>query len=198
MKNSQEEPSYKKNKAKKLAASVISNLDRPITLVGLMGCGKTVVGRRAAKLLEIDFTDSDKKIVAEAGVSIPEIFELAGETTFREMELKVITKIVSPSLQVIATGGGAFCHPDTAALLLGRTHVVWLKASPATLLSRMKNVKSRPLLNNKDPLSTLSELNQKRAIHYQKAHIHLDTDGPSPHKSTEALLCALDSHLAKS
>ena len=198
MKSSRKEPSYKKNNAEKLAVSIVSKLDKPITLVGLMGSGKSAVGRRAAKLLKIGFTDSDKKIVAEAGVSISEIFELAGENAFREMEFKAITKIVSPFLQVIATGGGAFCHTETAALLLEHTHVVWLKAPPATLLSRMKNIKSRPLLNNKDPLSILSELNQKRAIHYQKAHIHLDTDGLSPHKSTEALLCALDSHLAKS
>ena len=162
-----------------------------------MGSGKTSVGRRAAKLLGIKFTDSDQIIVKEAGISIADIFEFAGEKKFRDMELKVLKSLISPALQVIATGGGAFCQKQASSLLLERSYVVWLKAPPATLLSRIRSIKSRPLLNNDHPLDTLTKLYQKRTEYYQKAQIHLDTDGLSTHKATEALLRSLDTHLTR-
>ena len=197
MKNLNKNPPHLTDQVKKLSAKILSRLDRPVALVGLMGSGKSAVGRATAKLLGVKFTDSDQIIVKEAGVSIAEIFEFAGEKKFRDLELKALTNLICPTVQIIATGGGSFCQEKTASLLLDRSHVVWLKAPPATLLSRIGNHKSRPLLDNDHPLATLTELNQKRKKHYQKAQIHLDTDGLSTLKAVVALLCALDTHLAK-
>ena len=180
-----------------LANTVVARLDRPLALVGLMGSGKSAVGRQTAKKLGLNFTDSDQKIVSDAGISITEIFELAGEAKFREMEFQVITKLVLSKPQIIATGGGAFCFPQTARLLLTKTLVVWLKAPPETLLARIGSTKSRPLLNNDNPLATLVKLNKERAKHYQKAQIEIDTDGLSTRKAMMALLRALDTYLAK-
>ena len=180
-----------------LVNSVLKRLDRPLVLVGLMGSGKSAVGRRTAKKLGLNFIDSDQKIVNKAGISITEIFELAGEAKFREMEFQAIAKLTLSKPQVIATGGGAFCFPRTARLLLTKTLVVWLKAQPETLLGRIGSTKSRPLLNNDDPLATLAKLNNERARHYQKAQIEIDTDGLSTRKAVMALLRALDTYLTR-
>ena len=187
----------KPNPAAELAGSIAARLDRPVVLVGLMGSGKSAVGRRAAKQLRIGFKDSDQLIVKAAGISIAEIFELAGEMKFREMERKTLSNLVLASPQIIATGGGAFCQDATADLLLQHTLTIWLKASPATLLARIGNTKTRPLLHNGDPLATLTRLNEQRALYYKKAHIHLDTDGLSTYKAMIALLHALDTHLPR-
>ena len=180
-----------------LANTVVARLDRPLVLVGLMGSGKSAVGRRTAKKLGLNYTDSDQKIVSDAGISITEIFELAGEAKFREMEFQAITKLVLSKPQIIATGGGAFCFPQTARLLLTKTLVVWLKAPPETLLARIGSTKSRPLLNNDNPLATLAKLNKERVRHYKKAQIEIDTDGLSTRQAMMALLRALDTYLAK-
>ena len=185
------------NPAAELAGSIAARLDRPVVLVGLMGSGKSAVGRRAAKQLGIEFKDSDQLIVKAAGISIVEIFELAGEVKFREMERKTLSNLVLASPQIIATGGGAFCQDATADLLLQHTLTIWLKASPATLLSRIGNTKTRPLLHNSDPLATLTRLDEQRAPYYKKAHIHLDTDGLSTYKAMMTLLHALDTHLPR-
>ena len=185
------------NDITQLANTVLARLDRPLALVGLMGSGKSAVGRRTAKKLGLDFIDSDQKIISDAGISINEIFELAGEAKFREMEFQAITQLVLSKPQIIATGGGAFCFPQTARLLLTKTLVVWLKAPPETLLARIGSTKSRPLLNNDNPLATLAKLNKERARHYQKAQIEIDTDGLSTRKAMMALLRALDTYLTR-
>ena len=100
----------KPNPAAELAGSIAARLDRPVVLVGLMGSGKSAVGRRTAKQLGIGFKDSDQLIVKAAGISIAEIFELAGEVKFREMERKTLGNLALASPQIIATGGGAFCQ----------------------------------------------------------------------------------------
>ena len=183
------------NPAAELVGSIAARLDRPVVLVGLMGSGKSAVGRLAAKQLGIGFKDSDQLIVQAAGISIAEIFELAGEVKFREMERKTLRKLALESPQIIATGGGAFCQAATANLLLQHALTIWLKASPATLLSRIGNTKTRPLLHNSDPLATLTRLDEQRAAFYKRAHIHLDTDGLSTYKAMMALVHALDTHL---
>ena len=185
------------NDITQLANNVVARLDRPLALVGLMGSGKSAVGRRTAKKLGLNYTDSDQKIVSDAGISISEIFELAGEAKFRELEFQAIRQLILSKPQIIATGGGAFCFPQTANLLLTETLVVWLKAPPETLLARIGNTKSRPLLNNDNPLATLAKLNKERARHYQKAQIEINTDGLSTRKAMMELLRALDTYLAK-
>lgn len=185
-----------KSAASPLAVDVAARLDRPLALVGLMGSGKSVLGRRLAKTLDMGFRDSDQQIVKAAGISIAEIFDLAGEAKFRAMEYTALSQIIAEHPQVIATGGGAFCQQDTAALLLEKTLVVWLKAPPATLLSRIGSTKSRPLLHGDDPLAVLVKLHEQRADFYARAQIHLNTDGLSTHRATTALLQALDSYLS--
>ena len=197
MKHSPKPAHRKSNPAAELAGSIAARLDRPVVLVGLMGSGKSAVGRRAAKQLGIGFKDSDQLIVKAAGISIAEIFELAGEVKFREMEQKTLSNLALASPQVIATGGGAFCQNATADLLLQHTLTIWLKASPTTLLSRIGNTKTRPLLHNGDPLTMLTRLDKQRALFYKKAHIHLDTDGLSTYEAMMALLHALDTHLPR-
>ncbi|MAB03223.1 MAG: shikimate kinase [Candidatus Puniceispirillum sp.] len=197
MKASPKPAPRKPNPAAEVAGSIAARLDRPVVLVGLMGSGKSAVGRRAAKQLGICFKDSDQLIVKAAGISIAEIFELAGEVKFREMERKTLGNLALASPQIIATGGGAFCKDATADLLLQHTLTIWLRASPATLLSRIGNTKTRPLLHNGNPLATLTHLDEQRAPFYKKAHIHLDTDGLSTHKAMMALLHALDTHLPR-
>ena len=187
----------KPNPAAELAASIAARLDRPMVLVGLMGSGKSAVGRRAAKQLGIGFKDSDQLIVKAAGISIAEIFELAGEVKFREMERTTLGNLALASPQIIATGGGAFCQDATADFLLQHTLTIWLKASPATLLSRIGNTKTRPLLRNGDPLETLTRLDEQRTPLYKKAHIHLDTDGLSTYDAMIALFHTLDTHLPR-
>jgi shikimate kinase len=187
----------KPNPATKLAGSIAARLDRPVVLVGLMGSGKSATGRRAAKQLGIGFKDSDHLIVKAAGISIAEIFELAGEVKFREMERKTLGNLALASPQIIATGGGAFCQDATADLLLQHTLTIWLKASPVTLLSRIGNTKTRPMLHTGNPLATLTHLDEQRARLYKKAHIHLDTDGLSTYTAMMALLHALDTHLPR-
>ncbi len=197
MKHSHTKATLSSNSLAQLAANIVGRLDRSLVLVGLMGSGKSAIGRRTAKFLEIDFTDCDQKIVSAAGITINEIFELAGEAKFRELEYKTISQLIFSKPQVIATGGGAFCSPQTASLLLEQSHVVWLKAPPETLLTRIGDTKSRPLLNNDHPLATLKRLNEEREKHYQKAQIHIDTNGLSTRKAMMALLRTLDTHLTR-
>ena len=171
--------------------------DKPISIVGLMGSGKSVIGRRLAKELNLTFADSDQLVKKMAGVSIVDIFELAGEAKFREMEFRVIQKQLYKPPHVLATGGGAFCEPETATLLCENTIVVWLQASSDTLLKRIGDTTSRPLLQTGPPIKILQQLQIARAPFYRKAHIHLNTDGLTVQKSLATLVSALDSFQAK-
>ena len=171
--------------------------DKPIAIVGLMGSGKSVIGRHLAKKLDLTFADSDQLVKDMAGVSIANIFDLAGEAKFREMEFRAIQNQLDQPLHVLATGGGAFCEPETAAMLRKNAIVVWLQASPDTLLRRIGDITSRPLLQTGSPLEILEQLQTAREPFYRKAHIHLNTDGLTMPKSLAKLVNALDSYQAK-
>lgn len=171
-------------------------LNRPIALVGMMGSGKSLVGRRLAQRLDLPFIDSDSEIEATAGITIAEIFELAGEDRFRALERTAISAAADAGPSVLSTGGGSICTPETAQLLCDRTIVVWLQAKPETLLSRIGSISSRPLLHTDDPLATLRDLAERRAADYGKAHITVTTDHLSAAAAVAAVLRALDSHLA--
>ena len=173
-------------------------VDRPIALVGMMGSGKSLVGRRLAKLLDLPFIDSDTEVETAAGISITEIFEIAGEDRFRALERKAISAAADAGPSVLSTGGGSICTPETAELLCSRTIVVWLQARPETLLSRIGSISSRPLLHTDDPLATLRDLADRRAADYGKAHITVTTDRLSAAAAVSAVLRALDSHLSVS
>lgn len=166
-------------------------LDRSIVLVGLMGAGKSTVGKRLAKRLAVDFVDSDDEIEKAANLSIAEIFARFGEESFRDGEQRVIARLVEGRPRVIATGGGAFMRPETRALLLGRSVTVWLDADIETLVQRVERRKTRPLLNDKDPRVVLRDLAAIRNPVYAQAHIHVRSS-PLPHEQTvEGIIRAL-------
>ncbi len=174
------------------AEEPVSSLDRSIVLVGLMGAGKTSVGRRLAKLLGAPFTDADDEIVAAAGMSIPEIFETYGEGAFRDLERRVIARLLGESPRVLAFGGGAFMDPATRALAKERAETVWLRADLDTLVARtLRRRTSRPLLAGGDPREVLADLMEKRHPVYAEAEHVIDSGSLSPEALAQALAFVL-------
>lgn len=172
-------------------ASVPVTLDRPLVLVGLMGVGKSTVGRRLAQRLALPFVDADEEIEAAAGMTISEIFERFGEPHFRDGERRVIARLIDGQPKVIATGGGAFMHDATRALILEKAIAVWLDADIDTLVDRVKRRDTRPLLKDRDPREVLRELAARRNPIYALAPIRVRSQ-PAPHDATvRAILKAL-------
>ena len=162
-----------------------------IALVGLMGVGKTSVGKRLAAALELPFRDADHEVEQAAGRTIPEIFEAMGEAAFREGERRVIARMLDDAPHVLATGGGAFQNAETRALIKAKAVSVWLRADLEVLVRRVGRKDNRPLLRGKDPLETLRALAEVRYPNYAQADIVVET-GDTPHNVTvEAILDAL-------
>lgn len=159
----------------------------PIVLVGLMGVGKTTVGRRLAQRLGLSFVDADAEIETAAGMTIAEIFERFGEPYFRDGERRVLQRLIDGSPKVIATGGGAFINEDTRRLILAETTAIWLAADPAVLVERVKRRDTRPLLRDRDPHVVLSELAAVRNPIYALAPIHVASH-KAPHEATVAAI----------
>lgn len=153
--------------------------ERTIALVGLMGVGKTTVGRRLAKALELPFADADAEIEAAAGRTVSEIFAERGEAEFRAGERRVIARLLEGEPKVIATGGGAFVNAETRALLRQRAVSVWLKAELDVLVKRTGRRSTRPLLKDGDPREVLERLMRERYPIYAEADLVVETsDGP--------------------
>ena len=164
---------------------------RPIVLVGLMGAGKTTIGRRLAARLDLPFVDADAEIETASGLPIPEIFARFGEAHFRDGERRVIARLIDGSAKVIATGGGAFMNDETRALILARTLAVWLDADIPTLVERVRRRDNRPLLHGKDPGTVLTELAAIRNPIYALAPIRVASKA-APHQDTVgAIITAL-------
>ncbi|MHB2267037.1 shikimate kinase [Aliihoeflea sp. PC F10.4] len=144
---------------------------RPIVLVGLMGAGKTSVGRRLAQILDLPFADSDHEIESVSRMSVPELFEAYGETEFRALEQRVVTRLVTDSPAVVATGGGAFMNADTRAIIRAHALSVWLKADLDTLMERVSRRTNRPLLKASDPRAVMTKLMADRYPVYAEADI---------------------------
>ena len=157
--------------------------DRSIVLVGLMGVGKSTVGKRLAKRLGLDFVDSDEEIESAAGCTISEMFDRFGEQSFRDGERRVIARLVAGPPKVIATGGGAFVNDETRRLILDNCLAIWLDADIATLAERVGRRDSRPLLRDRDPQVVLAELAAIRNPLYAEAHIHVRSHS-APHERT--------------
>lgn len=170
-----------------LAARLHARLDRPVVLVGMMGVGKSSVGRRLATLLEADFVDADEAIEKAAQLTIPEIFATYGEAAFRDGERRVIARLIAgedtPRLRVVATGGGAFVHPETRALVAGKAIAVWLDANLDTLVERTARRDNRPLLQGGDARAILARLKAEREPAYAEAPIRV-LSGQAPHQRT--------------
>jgi shikimate kinase len=156
---------------------------RSIVLVGLMGVGKSTVGRRLARRLSLPFVDSDEEIERAADHEIKEIFDRFGEASFRDGERRVLRRLIAGERKVIATGGGAFIDPETRALVLERCIAVWLEAEVETLAGRVARRGHRPLLAGKDPLPFLRELAEARNPIYAQAHLRVRSE-TGPHERT--------------
>ena len=158
--------------------TVKSNLGkRFVVLVGLMGAGKSSVGRKLAQYLEFPFIDADEEIEKAAGCTIEEIFRLYGEPAFRDGERRVIARILASGPGVLATGGGAFMDPETRAKIAENGISVWLRADVDVLYRRTRRRSVRPLLNTDDPRATLERLAADRYPVYAQADITIDTAG---------------------
>lgn len=157
--------------------------NRPIVLVGMMGSGKTTVGKRLATRLDLPFFDADAEVEAAATIPISEIFARFGEAHFREGERRVIARLMEYGPCVIATGGGAFCDARTRALILQRGTAIWLDADIATLVARVSRRNHRPLLVGKDPKTVLGELASVRNPLYAQAHLRIESRNV-PHEHT--------------
>ncbi len=155
-------------------------LNKPIVLVGLMGAGKSTVGKRLAGALDVDFVDSDNEIAEAAGCSISEIFETYGETMFRDLEKRVLTRLLSGGACVIATGGGAFMNEEIREQVKERTLSIWLRADLEVLVERVSRRDTRPLLKTGDKREILQRLMDERYPVYAQADITIDSNS-GPH-----------------
>ncbi len=163
-----------------IADDIRARLDRPLVLIGLMGTGKTKLGKLLASTLGLPFVDSDDEIEKAAGMTIAEIFDRFGEAYFRDGEKRVMARLLDGGVRVIATGGGAVMNPDTAALVWDKSISLWIRADMEVILERTARNDRRPLLRSGDPEKILRELAEKRYPVYEKANIAIDSHrGPA-------------------
>lgn len=168
-----------------------SGLDRSIVLVGLMGAGKTRVGKRLAERLRLPFVDADHAIEAETGKSISELFATIGEAAFRDGERSMISRLLDGPTSVIASGGGAYLDPATRAEIRARGLSVWLRADLDTLVERTSRSNRRPLLEGVDRRAKLSELMERRYPVYAEADLVVDSLAGPVEDTVEAVIAAL-------
>ena len=183
---------------KTLAREILGALDRPIVLVGLMGAGKSCIGKRLGSQLGLSFVDADREIeIAAGGCSIPDIFAMHGEEAFRDGERRVIQRLLGNPVHVLATGGGAFVDPNTRALVKERALSIWIRADLDLLVKRVSRRNNRPLLQNVDPREKLAELMALRDPCYAEADITVDSaDGP-PEVTLGRVMEALEQYLLR-
>ena len=159
-----------------LETDILSALGpRPIVLVGMMGVGKSTIGRRMAARLGLPFVDADTEIEAAAGMTIPEIFERHGEPYFRDGEARVIARLLDGGPIVLATGGGAFMREETRARIKAKALSIWLKADPDVIMRRVRRRADRPLLQTADPEATVARLLGEREPIYGKADMTISS-----------------------
>lgn len=168
---------------------------RTIALVGLMGVGKSSVGRRLANALDLPFRDADAEVEAAAGRSIPDIFADLGEAAFREGERRVIARLLDDPPHVLATGGGAFMNAETRGLIKSKTISVWLKADLEVLARRVSRKDNRPLLAGKDPMDVLKAQAEARYPAYAEADVAVETGDAAHHVTVDQVIKALAAHL---
>jgi shikimate kinase len=169
---------------------------RTVALVGLMGAGKTTVGRRLAAALALPFVDADVAIVQAAGQTIPEIFAQHGEDEFRRGERQVISRLLAGPVHVLATGGGAFIDPRTRMLMKERAISVWLKAPLDVLMKRVAKRDDRPLLREDDPQAVMARLINERYPIYAEADLTVESSSGPHNVAVAAVLDALRGYLA--
>ena len=168
---------------------------RTIVLVGMMGCGKSSVGRLLAARLKLPFVDADTEIELAANLTIQEIFARHGETYFRAGEHRVIARLLGQGPQVLATGGGAFMNPATRELIAQSGISVWLKADFETLFERVSRRSNRPLLQTPDPAGVLKRLIAQRDPVYAKADVCVDSRNVPHEQVVSEVVAAVDGHM---
>jgi len=179
-----------------LEAAIVTALGgRAIVLVGMMGAGKSSIGRRLAQRLDIPFVDADAEIEVAAGMSIADIFATRGEPEFRAGEARVIARLLDGGAQVVATGGGAFMNADTRAAIKAKGVSVWLKADFEVLMRRIKRRNDRPLLKTDDPAAKLQELIDLRYPTYELADLMVQSRDVVHEKIVDEIVGVLAGHL---
>ncbi|MDT0508118.1 shikimate kinase [Novosphingobium sp. MMS21-SN21R] len=178
---------------------IARRIDRPVVLVGMMGVGKTTVGRKLATMLHLPFVDADEEIEKAAYMPISEIFSTYGEPYFRDGERRVIARLIGEGRHVdrkiLSTGGGAFVDPATRSLILNKGIAVWLDSDVDTLMERVGRKSNRPLLRTGNPREILTRLKTERESFYSQAPIHV-ISGVQPHQVTACkILKAIDQWL---
>lgn len=174
----------------------LPEIRKTLVLVGLMGAGKSCIGRRLATRLELPFVDADREIEEAAGCSIPEIFERHGEQAFRDGERRVILRLLEGPICVLATGGGAFMDSRTRAAIRDQAVSIWLRADLDLLSRRVSRRNDRPLLLVDDPRRKLEELMALRHPVYAEADITIDSQDGPPEATLERVIAGLAAHLA--
>lgn len=180
-----------KTKQEHSAAGAVISLDRPVVLIGLMGAGKTRIGRLLGEALGVEFIDSDDEIEKAAGMSVADIFECFGEKSFRDGEARVLRRLLGDGVKVIATGGGAVMTPETADLIWNESLSIWLKADIPVILERTARTDKRPLLQVPDPERILRALVERRDPVYQRADIVIESGDEDAERVLEKVLEAL-------
>lgn len=174
------------------------NVPKTVVLIGMMGSGKTAVGRRLAKRLNLPFVDADAEIEAAAGCSIRDIFELHGEAAFRAGERRIMARLLDQPVRILAAGGGAFIDPDTRAQIAAKGISVWLKADKEALIRRLrKRSMNRPLLHTKNPSAAIERLMAEREPIYALADITVESVDGSTEDTVTRVLKALENYLRK-
>jgi shikimate kinase len=178
-------------------AAIVAALGaRSVVLVGMMGAGKSSIGRRLAGRLAVAFVDADNEIEVAAGMTIPDMFSTYGEAYFRAGETRVIARLLDGGPQVLATGGGAFMNPDTRAAIGTHGVSVWLKAEFDVLMRRIKRRQDRPLMKTEDPGETLRALMAERYPVYAQADVTIQSREVPHEKIVDEIVGALADHLA--
>lgn len=183
-----------KAETERIYSVVPAPLPCTVVLVGLMGVGKSVIGRRLAHRLGVPFIDADTEIEAAAGCTINEIFERFGEAAFREGEAKVMARLLDGPTCILAAGGGAFMNPDTRARIRERGVSLWLKADLDLLVKRTSGRSHRPLLNKGNPRRILDDLVRRRYPVYALADVTVEMAEETPEASCARVLEALEHH----
>ena len=171
------------------------SLPRTVALVGLMGAGKSAIGKRLALRLGLPFIDADDEIERAAGCSIAEIFEKYGEADFRAGERRVIARLLDLTPHILSTGGGAYLHPETRALMRAKAVTVWLRAELDVLFDRVRRRGHRPLLRQGDPKEVLAQLMTQRYPIYAEADIIVASTAQPADRTTEQVIEALRAFL---
>ena len=178
---------------KTIGKTIGKSIDKTIVLVGLMGAGKSCIGRRLAEQLGLPFIDADTEIENAAGCSIEDIFALHGEQAFRDGERRVIARLLDGPVHVLATGGGAFMNEEIRRKIQERCISIWLRADIDTLMRRVSRRSNRPLLKGGDRRRILEDLMAERYPVYAEADIVVDSGNGSPRRTVNAIVEALAS-----